>query len=331
MENNVRWADRTYIDVPQAKTDEVFRNQIKEAGAQWDNTRKSWYYGPNAKNKELLDTFDKIDPQTLTKVVNKFIKIPADKYTPELKEHLSKDGASWVGEQGLWRVKEINGNLPDYLSAFEVIPYDQLKKQVFIKVSKEQSQTPEFQALKREKKLGFSAAHVSWFAMVDPNTPEEQNLFGYPVHKPENLQKTYHYLNIPQAKTDENLRNELKQAGAQWSPTYQSWLIASDKHKPFPEEYKKYELPKQEVVKYELLQFDIPEANPQHSNAAQVQNTIKSIGATWNKESKTYDFWKHPNKPLPDFLQNYKPIDLKQAKEEQQKQQQKQQQNHNHR
>ena len=134
-QNYYRYDDRTYINVPEAKDDENLRNQIKEAGAKWDNSRKSWYYVESAaSNPDYLNRFDKISADSLTKVVVRFLVIGKDERNDEVNAALKACNSIYDMDNKAWRVHETNNQLPEVLRKFKQIDYKELKRRVYVNV-----------------------------------------------------------------------------------------------------------------------------------------------------------------------------------------------------
>ena len=82
--------DRVYFSAPDARTDEGLRKTIKDAGARWDNSYKCWYYVPGAVNDEnILQSFEQVDPNTMTRIVDKYLQISKEELSDPVKAKMS--------------------------------------------------------------------------------------------------------------------------------------------------------------------------------------------------------------------------------------------------
>jgi hypothetical protein len=319
-----RYDDRTYINAPEAKDDVELRNQIKDAGAKWDGGRSCWYYVSGAaKDEEYLKSFQEIDPQTLDKVVTRYLEISKDQLNQDVKDALKSCKAVWDGDNQAWKVKETNNVLPDALSNFKRKNYDELVKRVYLDV-------PVNVRKDKEKTAGlkWDRSHQAYYTTVGQKDQVASEYKGFPVFTPPTQVKTL-YFELPKARTDEIFRNQIKNAGAKWTPTYQAWVITISKEHPLPSILEAYEPVKAEnLKKHEVHKFVIPEAEPKQQNSKFIRDELRAAGVKFNNFEKCYEIWIPEGENLPPCLENRQEIQRKSATNAKEKQDKTQGQSH---
>lgn len=302
-QNYYRYDDRTYINVPEAKDDENLRNQIKEAGAKWDNSRKSWYYVESAaSNPDYLNRFDKISADSLTKVVVRFLVIGKDERNDEVNAALKACNSIYDTDNKAWRVQETNNQLPEVLRKFKQIDYKELKRRVYVNV-------PYAERGNKSKTEGllWDRTVQSFYMAMPRNQPVPAEIKGYKVYTPTPSSGKTMYFKLPEARTNENFRRAIKDLGAVWTPTYQEWSIKVSQDNPLPELLQKYTpTDYSELVKHTRHQFKIPEATPNagFNESKRVRDELRAAGAVFNMNDQTYDIWLSEGQDLPPILAN---------------------------
>ncbi len=298
--------DRVYFSAPDAKTDEGLRKTIKDAGARWDNSYKCWYYVPGAVNDEnILKSFEQVDPNTMTRIVDKYLQISKEELSDPVKAALRENRAKFDYDQKLWKVNEINGEIPAALQGFKTVPYDDLQKKVFVEVPAELKGKEEL----HDKYPGISwdYQHESYYFMMSKKEQTPEEIKGLKVCEPENLQKKPVYLKVPEAKTSKEFRKKIKDAGAHWSSDYQCWMFVTTKNNPLPDVLKNSEIvPKANLVKHVRMDFKIPLA----AKSEELREKLHQANAHFSDESKTWTYYKPENSELPEILKNYETVEV---------------------
>ena len=312
-----RFDDRTYISVPEAKDDQVLKEQIKNAGAKWDGARSCWYYISGAtRDENYLDQFKKVNPETLDKIVTRYLEISKEQRTEAVVEALKSCNATWDGDNCAWRVQETNDHLPDALSGFKIKTSDELVKRVYLDV-------PVKDRGDKAKKSGlrWDRSHQSYYTTIPRKENPAESYYGFKVFTPDTQQETFYFNNLTRAKTDEEFRTQLKNAGAKWSPSVQAWTITVSKEHPLPEFLKSYEPTEREKLqKYELHKFSIPEAQTNVTNSKALRDELYAAGAKFNKDDKTYEIWIMKGGELPPVFANRQEIQRNPQQDNQKKQ-----------
>ena len=303
MSNNLD--SRVYIDALQAKTDEELRNKIRAAGAKWDSTRKCWYYLPSEDvDMTVLQEFQTVDSETLTREVSIFLKISKEEFEkPEVKEALRSAGAKWSKDQQSWIYRSINGNIPEELARFPVIDYKDLRQKVYVKIPDNLIGTKELH--EKYKGLVWDYYYEEYYVLVDPSVDPSTlpDIQGLEIITPVKSEKKTIYLAIPQAKTDEQLRTKIKELGCRWSQSYQAWKYVV-KNGEIPEEIAKFpQIDKNKLTQRVLIHLDVPGAVPEAKGSKEVREILRKEGAYWNHSLKCYDFWLENGKELPASMQ----------------------------
>ena len=271
-------AQRVYIEIPKdlVKSPEFARFK-EQNNVQFEPKYNQFYYKPlvDASNQvhhpQGLKDFKQLDKNEVHKNVRQYIDVPYDVVKDEKKKtELKNAGMQWDNFNKSWFYMKNRDQPNATLTQFKEVKL----KEVITNHEQKEAKKAEY----------------------------EQN-------------RETIYFDIPEAKNNQELRNQIKSAGAYFDQSHQTWAVTKGKDQELKPELQGFkQVPESSLSTYKNVYMKVADAEIYAPNANTVREELKSLGCKFDQNSKSWFKTLKDGEELPEPLKKYPQIDPQEAK-----------------
>lgn len=259
------------------------KNYLKDQGLHFDKYHEAYFLDDRNNIPPIFKDFPEIPLEQITKTYRQYIEVPYnDVMNIEKKALLKQNGAKFDKDANYWYYMKIQGTNNPAFKEYREIPLKEVLDNIK-ELAEKNKNLKELSKIAYERELN-----------IDPNTEEKLGL------------------SIPEARFDVSLRYKIKELGCFWDKDNNTWAIIKKKDEPLPELLQNYATVPLKPKNKTLANFDkikvyllINEAHPAIPNNEDLRRKLKSHGAYWDSEHKSWVVELVKNQKLPKFLEQF--------------------------